>query len=206
MAEPRPDDRRVRRTRRLLQAAVLVLAAERDPATITVREITHQADINRATFYQHYRDRDELLAQAFDTLLQELTADCGPVLDGSELLTPDTVPPSVVSMLQRIAGRADLYRRLLGRGGSAAFAARFQDYNERLFLQAWGHLHLEVAAGEAPPELRARFAAAATTGAIGWWLEHDQAESPEELAAWLWRLARSAWFESARLPERPPQP
>lgn len=123
------------------------------------------------------------------------------MLDGSKVPTPDDVPASVVGMLRRISQRVDLYRRLLGRGGSSPFVARFQDYNERLFLQAWRHQGIETSTGEAPPELRARFAAAAATGAIAWWLEHDQPKSAEAMATWLWRLARSAWFE----PTRPPQ-
>ena len=192
----------MRRTRRLLEEAVLVLVAEQDLGSITVQDIARHADVNRATFYQHYRDRDDLLEQAFDVLLAELTEECGPVLAGTAALTPDEVPPSVVSMLREIGRRADLYRRLLGRGGSSPFVARFQEHNERLFLQAWSHLKLGAGDGEAPPELRARFAAAAATGAIAWWLERDQAESAEAMATWLWRLTRPAWFESTRLAER----
>ena len=196
----------MRRTRRLLEEAALALAEEQDIGSITVQDIARQADVNRATFYQHYRDRDDLLEQAFDALLAELTEECGPVLAGNEPLTPDAVPPSVVSLLQEIGRRAALYRRLLGRGGSSPFVARFQEHNERLFLQAWRHLRVGDGAGEAPPELRARFAAAAATGAIAWWLERDRPESAEAMAAWLWRLTRPAWFESTRLPERSDAP
>ena len=194
MSETEQIDRRVRRTRQSLQQAVLDLAATHDTHLITVQEITRQADINRATFYQHYRDRDHLLNQTYDSLLAELTAECGAVLEGTELLSPDVVPPSLVSMMREISRRADLYRRLLDPAGTSPFLAHFQHYNERLFLQAWAHLHLSDEAG-APPEARARFAAASAAGLISWWLENNQPATPEAVATWLWRLSRSAWFE-----------
>lgn len=194
MAEATLVDRRVRRTRRLLQEAVLALAEERDLGAITVQDITRHAGVNRATFYQHYRDRDALLDETFDALLAELTAKCGPMLDGIARLTPEEVPPSAVAMLREVRRRGGLYRRLLDPGGTSPFLARFQDYNERLFLQVWRHQRTSDDNGEAPPNVRARFAAAATASVIFWWLEHDQAESPEMIAAWLWRLSQSVWF------------
>ncbi len=117
MAEATLVDRRVRRTRRLLQEAVLAMAEERDLGAITVQDITRHAGVNRATFYQHYRDRDALLDETFDALLAELTAECGPLLDGIARLTPEEVPPSVVAMLREVRRRGGLYRRLLDPGG-----------------------------------------------------------------------------------------
>ncbi len=62
-------DPRVERTRNQLRTAVLELAETRDLGSLTVHDITRKAGVNRATFYQHYRDRDELLEEAIDELL-----------------------------------------------------------------------------------------------------------------------------------------
>ena len=47
------QDRRVRRTRMRLQQAMLELLKEKDARSITVRELTERADVNRGTFYAH---------------------------------------------------------------------------------------------------------------------------------------------------------
>ena len=47
------QDRRIRRTRRQLQRAMLELLQEKDVRSITVQEMTQRADINRGTFYAH---------------------------------------------------------------------------------------------------------------------------------------------------------
>lgn len=55
------QDRRVRRTRMRLQQAMLELLKEKDARSITVRELTQRADVNRGTFYAHYKDVFDLL-------------------------------------------------------------------------------------------------------------------------------------------------
>lgn len=55
------QDRRVRRSRRALRSALVDLVLEKGFQAITVEEITARADVARATFYAHYRDKDDLL-------------------------------------------------------------------------------------------------------------------------------------------------
>ena len=49
-------DRRIRKTRRLLRECLTALLKEKKVQDITVREIADMADINRGTFYLHYKD------------------------------------------------------------------------------------------------------------------------------------------------------
>jgi AcrR family transcriptional regulator len=53
-------DRRVARTRNLLQQALFRLTAKKGYAAITVEDICHEADVGRSTFYTHYPDKDSL--------------------------------------------------------------------------------------------------------------------------------------------------
>lgn len=66
------QDRRVRRTRARLQQAMLELLKEKDARSITVRELTQRADVNRGTFYAHYKDVFDLLDQMEQDLFQRL--------------------------------------------------------------------------------------------------------------------------------------
>lgn len=67
------QDRRVHRTRMRLQQAMLELLKEKDARSITVRELTQRADVNRGTFYAHYKDVFDLLDQMEQDLFQRLT-------------------------------------------------------------------------------------------------------------------------------------
>jgi AcrR family transcriptional regulator len=54
-------DRRVKRTRKLLQDAFLASIAEKSFQAISVQDIAERADVNRATFYAHFPDKYALL-------------------------------------------------------------------------------------------------------------------------------------------------
>ena len=50
------EDRRVRKTKKAMSAALAALLQKKPLKSITVREISELADINRGTFYLHYSD------------------------------------------------------------------------------------------------------------------------------------------------------
>lgn len=66
------QDRRVRRTRRLLSQALLELMLETDYESISVRRVTDLADVGYATFYRHFRSKQELLGYALGSVLEAL--------------------------------------------------------------------------------------------------------------------------------------
>ena len=73
-------DPRVKRTRKLLQGALLDLLAEKSFDAITVQDIAERSTINRATFYAHYVDKYALFAgyvhQWFRQALRQNLSDC----------------------------------------------------------------------------------------------------------------------------------
>ncbi|HEV2273563.1 MAG TPA: TetR family transcriptional regulator [Acidobacteriaceae bacterium] len=68
-------DPRIRRTRQLLQSALKTLMLTRSLDEISVQDITDAAQLNRATFYDHYTDKfallNALVAGGFHQLLHE---------------------------------------------------------------------------------------------------------------------------------------
>lgn len=77
MAEHRKmnnNDRRVKRTKKALYDALLILLKDKTINEITVTELTTLADVNRATFYFYYTDLIDMLQQiqneAFESFKQ----------------------------------------------------------------------------------------------------------------------------------------
>jgi AcrR family transcriptional regulator len=68
-------DPRIRRTRQLLQGALRTLLQSKGFDEISVQDITDEATVNRATFYDHYTDKfsllDAMVAGGFHLLLNE---------------------------------------------------------------------------------------------------------------------------------------
>ena len=67
-----PEDRRARRSRKLLKESLLELMKSKTFSDISVRDVTDAADMNRGTFYLHYSGTAELLQSLEEDLLSEL--------------------------------------------------------------------------------------------------------------------------------------
>ncbi len=65
-------DRRVLRTERQLEDALITLLKTKTIQQITVKELAEAADITRATFYTHYRDAYDMLIHLQDALVAQV--------------------------------------------------------------------------------------------------------------------------------------
>ena len=68
----REEDRRVRRSRKMLKQGLLELMKSRRFSEISVRDITDLMDMNRGTFYLHYTGTADLLKSIEDDMEAEI--------------------------------------------------------------------------------------------------------------------------------------
>ena len=61
-------DRRVRKTKQQLQDGFIYLRKQKDLKEITVKELCELTDLNRGTFYLHYKDIYDLSEQLEESL------------------------------------------------------------------------------------------------------------------------------------------
>lgn len=65
-------DRRIKRTRTAVFNALFDLMSEKDVDKITVLELCERADINKSTFYLHYKGMDDCLQSCFGLVEEEI--------------------------------------------------------------------------------------------------------------------------------------
>ena len=130
-------DRRQRKSRSALQAALLSLLEQEPYAAITVEQVIDEADVARATFYAHYQDKDALFTAVVEDCLRELTERVEPLAvlpngfyDGRALL----------EVVWHALAHPALYRTVLtGAGGAHARRRMYEDLGaavERTLLRA----------------------------------------------------------------------
>lgn len=194
----RKPDRRTNRTQAALRKALLDLISEKAYAAITVEEIAQRADVGRATFYLHYKDKDELLRDYFTDLIAERVQRFA---DFSLSLFSQDDPPAqtqalpvserpIAGVFQHAYEHAALYRLALQGEGAAALAeqlrqltaAALDDLLESKVKEAGLELRRQV-----PLDLVAQAYVGAFVGCLTWWLDHDMPYSPQEMAR-LFRL------------------
>ncbi|QKJ20463.1 TetR/AcrR family transcriptional regulator [Microbacterium hominis] len=180
-------DPRVARTRQRLQQALLDLAGERPLDEITIGDITERAEVNRSSFYQHYGDKDSLLADALEAVLDAAAAPLrATAAQGEEV----GMPPELEEYLRHIADNIALYRRVLGPHGSAVVAARLRRRVELVVRETIG-ADATGALEDVPLDVVGAGIAGTALGVISAWVEHDPLPPVDVAARWLDTVLRA---------------
>lgn len=171
-------DRRVQRTRQLLRDSLMSLILEKGYDAITIQEITDRANLGRATFYLHYRDKEDLLVNSLEAIFDELKR-LVEKPDGA--LDLGASQPPVVIAFRHASENADLYRVIFSGQGAARIFLRIKEYLQRVLRK---HLEDMLPAGTyaIPLDVTSAYMAGAMFSLIEWWLLSDMPYSPEEMA------------------------
>lgn len=167
-------DRRTRKTKALLQQGLIQLMAAKDVRDISVRELSELTDLNRGTFYLHYKDIYDLLEQMEDELFLEFNLILDRALTDSDR-SPLTTLQEVFSFLNR---HRDFARVTMGPHGDLAFVNRMKELVKQRIYNI-----LDVEPGDQEIIYLESFLVSGCTGVIETWLNHPSPKSPEEIAA-----------------------
>lgn len=112
-------DRRVRKTKAEIKSALFKVAAMKGIENVSVQEIIVSADINRTTFYYHYKDKIDLIenieSETLEGLLQEL------VIPDQVKSFIDILYPPILASLEHVKRFEEIYTTLLSNKGITDF-------------------------------------------------------------------------------------
>lgn len=175
-------DPRIARTRLSLQEALFELARERELDEISIADIAERAGVNRSSFYQHYADKDTLLADALDAVVEEAGSD----LPGDFEITPE--PPGILlDYLRHVEDNAAVYARVFGDHGSPIAVARLGARIRTIVIDAVATSHGD-AFGDVPPDVLAAGLSGSVLAVLESWLTRDPRPPVETAAAWMWAV------------------
>ena len=171
-------DRRVRKTRTMLRLCLARLLKEKKIQEISVKEISEMADINRGTFYLHYRDVYDLLASIEDDMFRQFNG----ILERNTPSGEITERPSrlILELFSFIRENADLAQILMGPNGDIQFLNQLREvFKDRIMIPWAKTLHIGI---EKDYQYWYAFITDGCLGIIKAWLENGTDLSPEEVA------------------------
>jgi AcrR family transcriptional regulator len=179
-----PEDRRIRRTKKALEDALIALALDNEYDEITIQQITDRADIGYRTFFRHYSDKDDLLKEVLSSTMMELR----------ELMVPPRpelfAAPSFEAAASRngevlflhVQEHSDLYRVLLR--SERTFVDSVKEFACEEIKANFGPL----IQGDIPIEIVANHMISSALALVRWWLGTDMSYSPEAMGEYSFRL------------------
>jgi AcrR family transcriptional regulator len=196
-------DRRVRKTRKLLQDALMELVAEKGYESVSIREILDRANVGRSTFYAHFQDKEQLLHSILDRLDELFEQHKKQIIDATKNLenTDHTDLPSdlspTLSLHQFVRQNHRFFKAMLGSRGYGIFAKPVYDhvfahvhglFTEPVHADALAHLHgpfkipgSREKFGSFESEVAAHYFVSALMGVLVWWVEKDMPCTAEEI-------------------------
>lgn len=181
-------DRRVQKTRKLLQDALIKLIEEKGYESVTVQQIIDEANVGRSTFYSHYEYKDRLLLSCFENI-KEVFEDLNKQLPKSDKNTAhENNADPMLSLFQFAEANHRFFKALLGEPGRGAFNKNFYDY---LFTIIYSHLKLMLRnkRDSLQSEIIAHYIVNAFIGTLIWWLDKDMPLTTDEIATFFKQLA-----------------
>lgn len=125
------NDSRVKRTKKLIKKGLAELSQNKSITKITVKELTDHIEINRGTFYLHYKDIYELVEALENELYEEFNSKISSIT--SEELLKNTV--EVCEMFcEHFREHMDTYSMLVGEHGDVQFTYKIGELmNEKVY-------------------------------------------------------------------------
>ncbi|MFC3325054.1 TetR/AcrR family transcriptional regulator [Mesorhizobium cantuariense] len=185
----RSIDRRVARTRGMLQHALISLILKKGYEAITIEDICEAANVGRSTFYAHYTSKDDLKKSGLDENLRRLLVDRQKDALAMPGNSKDRHLAFSLPMFEHARDHLDLYRALAGgHGGGVSFGSIRQILSDVVR----GELSTTVdktSANAVPDEFIVQYVVGAYMAVLTWWLDRGAKPPPVRVDAMFRRLA-----------------
>lgn len=182
-------DARVRYTRMVIRDAFLSLLREKSIKQITVTELCAISEINRATFYKHYRDTYDLLEQIELEMLSHLR-------ETAEQLRGDNARERFVLLLENTREHHQEYAAVGSENGDPNFSQRV---SACLYGTAGASVFRKLPElSEEKREMLYCFLERGGSGVLERWIRRGMTEEPEKVADMIFLLSDAVMRISGR--------
>lgn len=167
-------DRRIRKTRKQLLNGLTTLMQKKDIKDISVKELTDFVDINRGTFYLHYKDIFDMLEIVENDFFEEFNILLDHDIIDSDFPNPHTVLTNIFSYLYK---HKEMTSALIGPHGDLSFLNKLKVIVQEHIHYVWDKHNLDQGA----LDYYSAFIISGCVGLIEVWLQNKCTKSIEEM-------------------------
>ena len=179
-------DRRVIKTRRQLKKGLAALMKEKSVNQITVKELVEELDINRSTFYLHFKDIQDLLREIEENMEAQIkrAIEEHPIVSGNE-----NAFYFIEDMFRVLDEEREISKALIGPNGDMGFIHRI----ERIIKEnSRGTLEKMFPGKKEDLKYFYAFCLSGCLGLVKVWLNEGEEKSPEEMAQMTFNMIANA--------------
>ena len=179
-------DRRVIKTRRQLKKGLAALMKEKSVNQITVKELVEEVDINRSTFYLHFKDIQDLLREIEENMEAQIkrAIEEHPIVSGNE-----NAFYFIEDMFRVLDEEREISKALIGPNGEMGFIHRIEQIIKE---NSRGTLEKMFPGKKEDLKYFYAFCLSGCLGLVKVWLNEGEEKSPEEMAQMTFNMIANA--------------
>lgn len=171
-------NRSVRNTKRKLRASLMKMVLRKPLRSITVKELTNDADVNRSTFYFHYQDVKAMVKEMEGEFFNDFAA----ALEAIDQKSHDFL----LILVRCLENHMDLCKIVLGSNGDMEFLEEMKNIIEEKISRIWKSAVPEMS--DEDLQILDAFLIGGVVSTLQRWVREEPRASAEALAAVLNRL------------------
>ncbi|EUJ33670.1 TetR family transcriptional regulator [Listeria floridensis FSL S10-1187] len=181
-------DKRIQKTKRAFYQAFLELLDTKNVEQITVSDLVKQADVNRTTFYRHYREKEDLLNEMIADVLADLRRAYNEPYQAEAHFSVHQLQPDMIKIFDHVEKNQKFYHHVITSKIGPGFQNEVCNVIKKLTLR--DALHFDHSADAPNLELLASYQSHAIFGMIVYWVETNFHDSKEYMAEQLFLILK----------------
>lgn len=174
-------DRRQRKSREAIFAALIELLSRKDFSQITVGEIIERADVGRTTFYAHFETKEHLLKELCKDLFCHIVdAAQGNQTAHRHLFHCDAPDSVFLHLLQHLLNNDNHILQLLAGQNNGVFLQHFKAYLKEI-VESQLPLFQPRKSEKLPESFWIDHIASTFVETVRWWIDNGMKETPETI-------------------------
>ncbi|MHC5226705.1 TetR/AcrR family transcriptional regulator [Enterococcus sp. LJL99] len=176
-------DLRIQRTNKMILEAFFKLVEEKGYDSVTIQDIADEAMINRATFYAHFKDKQDLYEKIFDLAVEAFTS----VLDLEQLVIGRRIKVKQIEFILtqiyiNIHKNKKFFLTIMDGSSNELLRKKLASIIYEKYKDIFLKLRITENDIEVPMDFIIEYMTSIFVGTLHWWITSDTDMAPNDLA------------------------
>ncbi|EOT44597.1 TetR/AcrR family transcriptional regulator [Enterococcus columbae] len=177
------EDLRTRRTKKMILTAFMQLVEQKGFEQITVSDIANEAMINRATFYAHFKDKQDVYDYIFNQAFESFISVLAPIQIGhANRLQLQSIQIILTNAYEKIHQNRDFFKIILNANGTNYLREKLVPLLHITYAQIFEKLEVHENDFIVPTDFIIEYMTSTFITSLYWWIHQDSAFTPKQMA------------------------
>lgn len=186
------EDLRTKRTRKMILEAFINLVEEKGYEHVTVSDIASQAMINRATFYAHFKDKQDVYDYIFKEAVEQFMIVLAPVqLGRTNQLQLHAIEQIITHIFEKIQENRVFFKTVLNAHGNEQLRKQISQILRSTYANIFEQVEIREEDFIVPIDFIIEYMSSTFMASLHWWTNQEISFSPKQMAQLIIKLVGS---------------